>query len=98
MGNYPRKIDEYLASGKPVVATATPAMEMFRDYAELCNSNDDYVLNIRKMMNDAYLTSGELKNKRREFALTHNWENSVGALGDAYYFMKKNHGQQQHEL
>ncbi len=33
IGNYPRKIDEYLASGKPVVATATQAMEMFR---ELC--------------------------------------------------------------
>ena len=30
IGNYPRKIDEYLASGRPVVATATPAMEMFR--------------------------------------------------------------------
>ena len=30
IGNYPRKIDEYLASGKPVVATATQAMEMFR--------------------------------------------------------------------
>ena len=29
IGNYPRKIDEYLAAGKPVVATATEAMKMF---------------------------------------------------------------------
>jgi teichuronic acid biosynthesis glycosyltransferase TuaH len=98
IGNYPRKIDEYLASGKPVVATSTPAMEMFRDYTELCNSSEDFVLNIIKTVNNASLSSEESKNKRREFALTHNWENSVGALGDAYYFNEKNHVRKQHEL
>jgi teichuronic acid biosynthesis glycosyltransferase TuaH len=91
IGNYPRKIDEYLASGKPVVATATPAMEMFRDYTELCNSKEDYELNIRKAVRESDSGTDELKNKRREFALTHNWENSVGALGDAYYSMGKNY-------
>ena len=34
-GNYPRKIDEYLAMGKPVVATDTEAMEYFREYVYL---------------------------------------------------------------
>ncbi len=32
IGNYPRKIDEYLAMGKPVVATNTRAMEYFEEY------------------------------------------------------------------
>jgi teichuronic acid biosynthesis glycosyltransferase TuaH len=89
IGNYPRKIDEYLASGKPVVATETPAMEMFRDYTYLCNSREDYVINIRKAVMEAEWSTDELKNKRRDFALTHNWENSVGALGDAYYSIGK---------
>jgi glycosyltransferase involved in cell wall biosynthesis len=29
-GNYPRKIDEYLAMGKPVVATKTIAMDILK--------------------------------------------------------------------
>ncbi len=32
-GNYPRKIDEYLAAGKATVATYTPTMEVFKDFA-----------------------------------------------------------------
>ncbi len=91
IGNYPRKIDEYLASGKPVVATATETMEMFRKYAELCNSKEEFLINIRKLVNEAKWTSAEQRNKRREFALTHSWENSVGALGDAFYLMEKNY-------
>jgi teichuronic acid biosynthesis glycosyltransferase TuaH len=90
MGNYPRKIDEYLASGKPVVATATQAMEMFREYTDLCNSKEDFVSGIRKLVTEPVWTSAELKNKRREFALTHTWENSVGALGDALHLIGKN--------
>jgi hypothetical protein len=30
IGNYPRKIDEYLAMGKPIVATSTKTMQMFK--------------------------------------------------------------------
>jgi glycosyltransferase involved in cell wall biosynthesis len=91
IGNYPRKIDEYLAAGKPVVATATKAMEMFREYVLLCNSKDDYVTNIRKLIKEPAWISGTYRKKRRDFALTHSWENSVGALGDAFYFMKNNY-------
>ncbi len=91
IGNYPRKIDEYLASGKPVVATATETMEMFRKYAELCNSKEEFLNSIRKMVSEPVWRSAEQSNKRREFALTHTWENSVGALGDAFYSMEKNY-------
>jgi glycosyltransferase involved in cell wall biosynthesis len=89
IGNYPRKIDEYLASGKPVVATATPAMEMFREFAELCNSKEDFVLAIRKRVNQPDAGSGKTSDERRNFAMSHSWENSIGALGDAFYFTEK---------
>ena len=89
IGNYPRKIDEYLAAGKPVVATATAAMEMFREFAELCNSKEDFVQAIQKLVNQPDADPGKSRNERRNFALTHSWENSIGALGDAFYFTEK---------
>jgi glycosyltransferase involved in cell wall biosynthesis len=91
IGNYPRKIDEYLASGKPVVATATKAMDMFREHVFLCNSITEYVTNIRKLVDEPAWTSDICRKRRKEFALTHSWENSIGALGDAFYFRKKNY-------
>jgi teichuronic acid biosynthesis glycosyltransferase TuaH len=88
IGNYPRKIDEYLAAGKPVVATATQAMEMFRDYAHLCHNAKEYVDCIQRLVGDSREHSEEKKNERRSFALAHSWENSIGALGDAFHGME----------
>jgi glycosyltransferase involved in cell wall biosynthesis len=89
IGNYPRKIDEYLAAGKPVVATATEAMEMFREYTFLCTSPEEYALNVRRILEDPKWTSAAERVRRREFALTHTWENSIGALGNAFYHTEK---------
>jgi teichuronic acid biosynthesis glycosyltransferase TuaH len=89
IGNYPRKIDEYLASGKPVVATATEAMEMFRGYAELCNSKEEFAEAIRTLVYGTDASSEKSAAERRKFASSHSWENSVGALGDAFYFGEK---------
>jgi teichuronic acid biosynthesis glycosyltransferase TuaH len=91
IGNYPRKIDEYLASGKPVVATATQAMLMFRDHVSLSKTNEEFVANIRRLLEDPIWTSESYSKIRREFALTHTWENSIGEMGDAFYALKKNH-------
>jgi hypothetical protein len=35
------------------------------------------------------LSSETIQNKRRNFALTHTWENSIGSMGDAYFQMNK---------
>jgi glycosyltransferase involved in cell wall biosynthesis len=85
IGNYPRKIDEYLAAGKPVVATATEAMKMFSAHTYLCSSAEDYVVQIKKVLADHQAFSTEEKERRRGFALEHTWENSIGLLGDAYF-------------
>lgn len=89
IGNYPRKIDEYLASGKPVVATATQAMSMFKEHVSLCLAKEEFVIQIRNLLTDSAWNSVQLSRIRREFALTHSWENSVGELGDAFYSLKK---------
>ena len=40
IGNYPRKIDEYLAMGKPTVATKTEGMSVFADYTYLAEDKE----------------------------------------------------------
>ncbi|MET0298135.1 MAG: glycosyltransferase, partial [Flavitalea sp.] len=81
IGNYPRKVDEYLAMGKPVVATKTRAMEMFKDFVYLCENAAEYQAAIRKSLEE---NAPEKQERRKQFALTHTWENSVKKLYNAY--------------
>ena len=77
IGNYPRKIDEYLAVGKPVVATKTDAMSVFADYVYLGKTQEDYVALIERALAE---NTPSRADDRRIFASTHTWENSVGEL------------------
>ena len=80
IGNYPRKIDEYLCMGKPAVATKTRAMEIFEQYVYLANSKEEYVPLIEKALLEK---SASLRQQRKDFASTHTWENSVAAIYQA---------------
>ncbi len=77
IGNYPRKIDEYLALGKPVIATKTLTMEIFTDYVWNCLGADEYIQAISEAL---IPTSSDIIEKRIEFAHTHTWENSINKL------------------
>lgn len=77
MGNYPRKIDEYLAMGKPVLATNTPAMEYFKEYVFLAEGLDDYLENLDLALRS---DSDEIRASRRAFAQSHTWENNVNEI------------------
>lgn len=77
IGNYPRKIDEYLAMGKPVLATATDAMSVFAEHCYLATTKEDYVRLAQKALTE---NSTELRDKRMAFAATHTWEASVGEI------------------
>jgi len=77
IGNYPRKIDEYLAMGKPVVASATKAMEYFSDYTYLGETPEDYADLIVKASMD---NSAEKILARKSFARNHTWENNVNEI------------------
>lgn len=80
IGNYPRKIDEYLAMGKPTIATWTDAMEYFKDFTYLGKTKEDYV----KLVDQALAEdSHERQQARREYALSHSWENNVLEIGRA---------------
>ncbi|MDQ6479911.1 glycosyltransferase [Dyadobacter sp. LHD-138] len=77
IGNYPRKIDEYLAVGKPIVATKTDAMRVFAEHVYLGDSKEEYVQLIERALAE---NSPEKCIARRVFASAHTWENSVGEI------------------
>ncbi len=75
IGNYPRKIDEYLAMGKPVVATATDLMlSVFANHTYLGKTKEDYVYLIEKALQE---NNKALQEERKKYAQTHSWENHV---------------------
>ncbi len=77
IGNYPRKIDEYLYMGKPTVATKTKAMQMFNEHCYLATDVMGYELSIKKALKE---NSSEKEKARKAFAETHSWENSVNNI------------------
>lgn len=84
-GNYPLKIDEYLAMGKPVVATHTHTMnDIFKDYTYLPHNESEYL----EALDSAILEIGDQQKmkERIAFAYTHSWENSIKKI---YQFISK---------
>lgn len=77
IGNYPRKIDEYLAMGKPTVASATEAMSIFAGHTYLANNKEEYVTLIAQALSE---DSPEKQAARRAFASSHTWENNVAEI------------------
>ncbi len=80
IGNYPRKIDEYLAMGKPTVATRTEAMSTFANHVYLGENKEDYVRLVDKALSE---NSECLQQERIKFAGTHTWTNNVAEIYSA---------------
>lgn len=80
IGNYPRKIDEYLSMGKPTVATRTEAMSVFDDYTYLAESKEEYLACIERALRE---DNDQIKSKREEFARGHTWKNNICEIANA---------------
>jgi teichuronic acid biosynthesis glycosyltransferase TuaH len=76
-GNYPLKIDEYLAMGKPVVATHTRTMDLFAEHVHLARTAADWPDLLAKA-----LTQADSRQAARgvAFARSHTWEASIAKL------------------
>lgn len=73
-GNYPRKIDEYLAMGKPTVATLTEAMDYFSEHVSLASDNASWLEAVESELDN---NTKEKEKARIGFAAEHTWENNV---------------------
>ncbi len=87
MGNYPRKIDEYLAMGKPTIASATEAMSIFKDHTYLAHSKEEYVQLIGLALAE---NNAARQQERRAFAASHTWENNVLEIYKAIHSWEAN--------
>ena len=76
-GNYPLKIDEYLALGRPVVATRTRTMKLFEDYTYLADTPEQYTALIGQALQE---DSPSQQARRIAFARSHTWDNSMAEL------------------
>lgn len=72
--NYPLKIDEYLAMGKPVVATKTTFMAYFRDHTYLASTYPEWITSIERALKE---DSKDERARRIALAAEHTWENFV---------------------
>ena len=72
-GNYPRKIDEYLYMGKPVVATKTNFMLGFSAYVHLFDTIQEFESKIEEALQETSDNNKSLE--RKDFAASHSWRN-----------------------
>jgi glycosyltransferase involved in cell wall biosynthesis len=77
IGNYPRKIDEYLAMGKPTVATKTQGMSVFEDFTYLAENKEGYLKLVQKALEE---NTPELEIEREKFARSHTWEANANEI------------------
>ncbi|WP_315085089.1 glycosyltransferase [Bacteroides heparinolyticus] len=75
-GNYPLKIDEYLAMGKPTVATSTHTMrDVFSAHTHLAANQEEWLSAIDAAVKE--IGDKQLEQERVAFAETHSWGHSV---------------------
>lgn len=70
----PSKMHEYLASGKPTIATALPAIKEFNDVIDIPEKREDWVSAIESRLNEQ---SGELRAKRIDVAKQNSYQARV---------------------
>lgn len=79
IGNYPLKIDEYLAMGKPTVATSTHTMQdIFSKHVFLPTNLNEYIESIHNAISE--INDKTKQEARISFAHTHSWSNSVNKI------------------
>lgn len=82
IGNYPRKIDEYLAMGKPVAATRTESMEAFAEHVALSSSKEEFAKNVADLI---VQDNADLQRARAAFASGHTWTASINEIYKAIH-------------
>ena len=68
---FPLKFHEYMASGKPIVVSGLPEMEIYRELVQIADSPQSFLLGIEKaLFNDTEAN----KVRRQEEARKNTWD------------------------
>lgn len=87
IGNYPRKLDEYLAMGKPTIVTQTEAVSVFKEFVYIAKTKADYVTLAEKALAE---NNNELELARVAFANTHTWQKNAEEIYKAILTTSQN--------
>ena len=85
IGNYPRKIDEYLAMGKPVVAVETETMKMFSEVVFLAKDYQAFLKGCERALKE----KDENVNRRKAVAREHTWEQNIENISRIFNEIEK---------
>ena len=87
---YPLKINEYLASGTPVVSTRfSDDINDFEDVANLVQTDEEFVLEVDKAINE---DSNEKRNKRIEKSESNSWSHRAKEFWEILELYQKESG------
>ncbi|KAF0132910.1 MAG: group 1 glycosyl transferase [Candidatus Saganbacteria bacterium] len=78
---FPIKFFEFMATGKPVIATALPALANYAEYIEYVKTNNDFVLGIDKLLKGDNETQ---KMKRVEIARNNSWQTRIDKITEKF--------------
>jgi glycosyltransferase involved in cell wall biosynthesis len=76
---YPNKINEYLASGKPVVSTNFGDLDEFRDVIHIADTKEEFLVCIERALRE---NTPELISKRQALARANSWEVRAKTIAD----------------
>jgi glycosyltransferase involved in cell wall biosynthesis len=94
-GIYPLKINEYLACGKPVVATRFSDLSDFEEVVDIADTSEEFIILVKKVLGESRPKNQsnkhannddiphETRKKRIAFARQNSWENRAEAFGEA---------------
>lgn len=74
----PVKVYEYLAAGKPVVATAMPEVELMSEYVHIGYSKESFLEKVHIALSES--SNNELSLARQTWALQHDWSSRAKEL------------------
>ncbi len=77
--DFPLKIVEYFATGKPVVSINTNSPEKYIDSFQLCYTREDFVREVGLALQK---DNKQLRERRRQIALENSWEKRAEELSD----------------
>jgi glycosyltransferase involved in cell wall biosynthesis len=77
---YPVKLHEYLATGRPVVGSPIPSLQMHADVVRLARSPEEWSAAITAALQEP--RGGEATERRREVARQHDWNVLADRIAD----------------
>ncbi len=76
----PKKLYEYLASGKPIITTKVSGVEKFRNHIKIVNNKEEFSSKINLIINNANNFSEDKIKERKLLVSEYGWKNKVDQM------------------